>query len=295
MRSLISQYLEQLTGLHNASPHTLLAYRKDLDQFCTYFPKLDVTEVTHRHIREFLGTLKKTHSTISTARKLSAIRAFLRWCVEQGHLQSSPADLVDNPKLPQTLPKSLSVDEAFALCEPEHLRDKAIIELLYATGIRISELVALNIGKVDFGSGVIKVMGKGQKERLVPFHAKCAEALKAWIACHSSESWNPAPGSRVIARDDRPLFTGERGKRIDARVVRRMLAAHGKQIGVTGSMHPHRFRHTFATHLLESGADLRAIQEMLGHESISTTQRYTQINLDYLLKLYDSKHPHSKI
>lgn len=284
MRALINQYLEQLAGLHNASPHTLTAYRKDLDQFCTYFPKLSVGDITHRHIREFLGSLKKTHQTTSTARKLSAIRAFLRWCVEQGHLQNSPADLVDNPKLPKSLPKSLSVDEAFALCEPKHLRDKAIIELLYATGIRISELVALNVNQVDFGAGAIKVMGKGQKERLVPFHGKCAEALKAWIA---SEAQPP--------RNDEPLFTGERGKRINARVIRRMLAIHGKQIGLTGSMHPHRFRHAFATHLLESGADLRGIQEMLGHESISTTQRYTQINLDYLLKLYDSKHPHSKI
>ncbi len=287
MRALISQYLEQLIGLHNASPHTLTAYRKDLDQFCTYFPKLGVTEITHRHIREFLGSLKKTHSTTSTARKLSALRAFLRWCVEQGHLQSSPADLVDNPKLPKSLPKSLSVDEAFALCDPEHPRNKAIVELLYATGIRISELTALNIGQVDFGAGVVKVMGKGQKERLVPFHAKCGEALKAWI--------DSTPLPQGEREQNRPLFIGERGKRIDARVVRRMLAIHGKHVGLTGSMYPHRFRHAFATHLLESGADLRGIQEMLGHESISTTQKYTQINLDYLLKLYDSKHPHSKI
>ncbi len=264
------------------SVHTHDAYLNDLSQFQAYFPNAEISSINHRHIRQFLAHLKKDHQTSSMARKLSAIRSFLRWCVQESHLETSPADLIDNPKLPKPLPKSLSVDEAFALCEPDDIRDKALIELLYATGIRISELVSLKIKQVDLSAQIVRVMGKGQKERLVPFHDQCKEALEKLIRTLP----NTEPES--------PVFRGSRGKQIDVRVVRRMVGDYGKKAGITGSMHPHRFRHAFATHLLESGADLRAIQEMLGHASISTTQRYTQVNLDYLMKMYDKSHPHAK-
>jgi integrase/recombinase XerC len=154
-----------------------------------------------------------------------------------------------------------------------------MFELLYASGIRISELCALNIGDVDLDARIVRVMGKGRKERLVPFHDKCQEALVKWIA------------QRPVAT---ALFVGDRGARINARVVRLILAQVGQQLGIRGSVHPHQLRHAFATHLLESGADLRAIQEMLGHASISTTQRYTHVDLNHLMKVYDNSHPHAK-
>lgn len=284
MRQLIADFLTYQQKVKNVSPHTHAAYHNDLSQFNVFFPKLALQELTHHHVRQFLAYLKKDHQTVSVARKLSAVRSFLTWCVREGHLTSSAADLIDNPKLPKSLPKSLSVEEAFALCEPNNWRDKAMIELLYATGIRISELVALNHEHLDLENKVIRVMGKGQKERLVPFHDRCARALASL----------PSPLMGEGQGEGAPLFTGTRGKRIHPCSVRRMLRNYGQSLGITGSVHPHRFRHAFATHLLESGADLKAIQEMLGHSSISTTQRYTQVNLEHLMKIYDLSHPHAK-
>lgn len=280
MPELIQDFLTYLEHIKHVSAHTIDAYRNDLMQFCLYFPKVSLKDLNHHHIRSFLAKLRTDHKTVSVARKLSAIKSFLRWCTKEGHLLSSPADLIEHPKLPQSLPKSVSVDEAFALCEPpDQVRNRAIIELLYASGLRVSELVALNIEHIDLNSKLVRVMGKGQKERLVPFHDTCAAALKILIAGQSSKM---------------PLFMGTQGGRIHVRVVRRLIAEYGKSLGIGGSMFPHRLRHSFATHLLENGADLKSIQEMLGHASISTTQRYTEVNLDYLMKMYDSAHPHAK-
>lgn len=280
MHQLISEFLNHQQYIKHVSLHTYDAYQSDLKQFKIFFPNLAIQELTHHQIRNFLGHLRKSHQTVSVARKLSAIRSFLKWCVKEGHLSHSPADWIEYPKLPKLLPKSVSVDEAFALCEPpQQIRDKAIIELLYATGIRVSELVALNMEHINLSSKVVRVIGKGNKERLVPFHDTCAKALMPLIQSQFPQN---------------PLFVGTHGWRIHVRVIRRLLAQYGKSLGIAGSMHPHRLRHAFATHLLESGADLKAIQEMLGHASISTTQRYTEVNLDYLMKLYDSAHPHAK-
>ncbi|MEI6806301.1 MAG: site-specific tyrosine recombinase/integron integrase [Myxococcaceae bacterium] len=280
MPKLIQDFLTYLEHIKHVSAHTLDAYRNDLRQFAEYFPGLNLKNLNHHHIRSFLAKLRTNHKTISVARKLSAIKSFMRWCVKEGHLVNSVADLIEHPKLPQSLPKSVSVDEAFALCEPpDQIRNRALIELLYASGLRVSELVALNIEHIDLNSKLVRVMGKGQKERLVPFHDTCASALKILMADTPSQM---------------PLFTGTQGARMNVRVVRRLLAEYGKSLGIGGNMFPHRLRHSFATHLLENGADLKAIQEMLGHASISTTQRYTEVNLDYLMKMYDSAHPHAK-
>ena len=288
MRQLIQDFLKYQQNIKHVSKHTYIAYQADLAQFQAFFPDLALKNLNHHHIRSFLASLKKDHVTVSVARKLSAIRSFLKWCTKQGHLKSSPSDLIDSPKLPKSLPKSVSVDEAFALCEISNPRDKAILELFYATGIRVSELVALNLEHIDLNSKTVRVLGKGQKERLVPFHDKCAEALMPLMQ-------KTPPNPPFSKGGETTLFLGTQGKRIDVRVVRRLIAQYGQSFGIAGSMHPHRLRHAFATHLLESGADLKSIQELLGHASISTTQRYTEVNLDYLMKLYDSAHPHAKI
>ncbi len=280
MLELIQDFLTYLEHIKHVSAHTLDAYRNDLTQFREFHPKIALKDLDHRHIRSFLASVRKDHKVTSVARKLSAIKSFLRWCAKEGHLPNSPAEIVEHPKLPQSLPKSVSVDEAFALCEPPNqVRDRALIELLYASGLRVSELVGLNIEHVDLNSKLVRVMGKGQKERLVPFHDTCAEALKLLIVGQPAQM---------------PLFIGAHGARMNVRVVRRLIGQYGKSLGIGGSVFPHRLRHAFATHLLEGGADLKAIQEMLGHASISTTQRYTEVNLDYLMKLYDSAHPHAK-
>lgn len=280
MQNLIEEFLGYLQHIKNVSPHTVDAYRNDLRQFVSCFPDQKIQDLTHHQIRHFLAKLRLDHKTVSVARKLSAVRTFMKWCAKEGHLVASPADLIEYPKLPQSLPKSVSVDEAFALCEPANqTRDRAIIELLYASGLRVSELVSLNVENVDLSAKIVRVMGKGSKERLVPFHDKCREALSIIMAGQSPKM---------------PVFVGAHGARMNVRVVRRLLNQYGKSLGIAGNVFPHRLRHAFATHLLENGADLRAIQEMLGHASISTTQRYTEVNLDYLMKVYDSAHPHAK-
>lgn len=280
MQNLTTDFLAYLEHIKHVSTHTLDAYRSDLAQFQVYFRGSELKDLNHHQIRSFLGSLRKDHKTVSVARKLSAIKSFFKWCLKEGHMAISPAEFIEHPKLPQSLPKSVSVDEAFALCEPPNqLRDRALIELLYASGLRVSELVALNVEHVDLQGKLVRVMGKGQKERLVPFHDTCAEALKLLTAG---------------LQNHMPLFIGKQGARMNVRVVRRLIAEYGKSLGIGGSMYPHRLRHAFATHLLENGADLRAIQEMLGHASLSTTQRYTEVNLDYLMKLYDNSHPHAK-
>jgi integrase/recombinase XerC len=205
----------------------------------------------------------------------------------------SPTDLIVSPKIPRHLPSGLSVDEVFTLCDEPikvtklSVRDEAIVELLYATGIRVSEACGLNIRSVDLVSKVVTVIGKGDKERIVPFHDKCAAKLKAWLECRLAQY----PTDSIA---NAPFFVGSQGDRINDRVVRKLLERYGLSFGVNGSLHPHRFRHAFGTHLLESGADLRTIQEFLGHATISTTQQYTQVNLSHLMKVYDSAHPHSK-
>ncbi|MBH1989026.1 MAG: tyrosine recombinase XerC [Myxococcaceae bacterium] len=282
MKDRIEEFLRYLKHTKNVSPHTWIAYRNDLLQLAESLPEIDLPSLNHHHVRSFLAGLRRDHQTASVARKLSAVRSFLKWCVKQGYLLNSPADLLEYPKLPQSLPKSVSVEEAFALCDnpPAQTRDRAILELFYASGLRVSELVSLNVEDVDLASKIVRVMGKGRKERLVPFHERCRDSLGLVMAGLAGKT---------------PLFMGQQGRRMNVRVVRRLLAGYGKSLGISGNVFPHRLRHAFATHLLENGADLRAIQEMLGHASISTTQRYTEVNLDYLMKVYDKSHPHAKL
>lgn len=295
----VEDFLTNLSHVRRASPHTLASYRRDLEQLHGWLvekkhpaakalAKLDAIA-----LRGFLASRHGHDKTTSVLRKLSAIRSFLKWAKRDKRIQQSPAELLDSPKRPKQLPRSVSVDEAFALCaapdesEPEGVRDVAVIELLYGSGLRVSELVGLDLDDVDLRGQSVRVLGKGRKERVVPFHDECKRALERWLA----------EGRPQLARDpdERALFVGSRGKRVNDRVIRRHLERYGVEVGARGRVHPHKLRHAFATHLLEGGADLRGIQELLGHASLGTTQRYTHVDLARLMRVYDGAHPRAKV
>lgn len=297
MNTHIATFLEHLRDERRLSEHTVAAYRADLEHFsCWASTKLGpqdwLIKLNHYHLREYLSFCFHRYKNISIARHLSALRCFLRYQVRLGHIKASPADLIENPKVTKPLPKPVSVDEAFSVCDQKHssdalgIRNRAMCEILYASGIRISELVNLDIDHIDLKARLIRVMGKGKKERIVPIHRACRELLKLWLNSYRSE----------ILKDgaDKALFVGERGERIHPRVVRLMLSELGQQLDIAKNLHPHRLRHSYATHLLESGADLRSIQELLGHATISTTERYTDVDLSSIMRQYDKAHPHAK-
>lgn len=295
VRQHLATFLEHLRLVRRASPHTVEAYAKDLEQLLVWLEGKglaaadDITRVDLFALRGYLAERHKRDSTTTIMRRLSAIRTFLRWAVKQGLLVSSPAEALDSPKRPRLLPRTVSVDEAFALCAAPgaatatSLRDRAVIELLYGAGVRVSELCGLNLSDVDLSQCTLRVLGKGRKERMVPFHDQCRRALGRYL----SEARPLLSG----ANQGDALFLGERGGRLSDRVVRRFLARYGLEVGARGRVHPHKLRHAYATHLLEGGADLRGIQELLGHASLGTTQRYTHVDLARLSRVYDAAHP----
>jgi integrase/recombinase XerC len=306
MKELIERFLEHLRVERNASAHTLRSYASDLEQFRSFLwsagfhrdeKKGDIRaeKIDHLAIRAYLSRLYREHKKSSLARKLAAQRSFFRYLVDEGLMKRSPAEIVATPKQEKNLPSFLSVDEVFALVEkpdratPWGARDRAILETLYSCGIRVSELVGLSDGDVDFQLGIVRVYGKGRKERIVPIGGKAIEALRAYLPRRDE----------VLARRKKsgpraPLFINPRGTRLTARSVARILQKHVLRSGLLRKMSPHALRHTFATHLLDAGADLRAIQEMLGHVSLSTTQRYTHVSMDKLMEVYDKAHPRAK-
>ena len=241
-------------------------------------------------LRKYLSFLHRKNRKSSIARKLSTLRSFFKYLVREQILSANPAKPVSTPKVEKLLPSTLTVDEAFRLVESPsrdkrmsetELRDRAILELLYSSGIRVSELVGLNPDRVDLDLGIIKVMGKGRKERIVPIGTKAIEALKSYAKI------------RGRMEDTSPLFLNLRGGRLTDRSVVRLVKKYGRQSGIFRKISPHSLRHTFATHLLDAGADLREIQEMLGHASLSTTQRYTHLTVGKLMEVYDKAHPRS--
>ena len=306
MKELIERFLEHLRVERNASAHTLRSYASDLEQFRSFLwsagfhrdeKKGDIRaeKIDHLAIRAYLSRLYREHKKSSLARKLAAQRSFFRYLVDEGLIKRSPAEIVATPKQEKNLPSFLSVDEVFALVEkPDRAtlwgaRDRAILETLYSCGIRVSELVGLSDGNVDFELGIVRVYGKGRKERIVPIGGKAIEALRAYLPRRDE----------VLARRKKsgpraPLFINPRGTRLTARSVARLLQKHVLRSGLLRKVSPHALRHTFATHLLDAGADLRAIQEMLGHVSLSTTQRYTHVSMDKLMEVYDKAHPRAK-
>lgn len=280
----------------NLSVHTLRAYRHDLLEFLRFVKSQTDTDagpvaperVDVLLLRRYLARLHKRNCRTTIGRKLSAIRSFFRYLVRQGALQVNPAETVATPRRERYLPKVLTVDEMFALIqaaasdEPLTVRDRAILELFYSSGLRVGELAALDVGHVDLVEGLVRVRGKGDKERIVPVGRMARQALDRYLV------------ARGAPRQDQPLFLNYRGERLSARSIERNLKKWLLRAGILKDASPHALRHSFATHLLDGGADLRAIQELLGHASLSTTQKYTQVSLDRLMDVYDRAHPRSR-
>jgi integrase/recombinase XerC len=313
MKNQLADFLDHLRLNENASAHTVRAYESDLTQFITFVaaalnrrrPDLQATDFNHLHIRAFLADLhKRGNSRASAARKLAAIRTFGRYLRREGAIQGDPAALVGTPKRE---PAHLAEAEMSRLLEmpdtssPLGRRDRAILELFYASGLRLSELVGVGLEDVNLSSRVVRVLGKGGKERIVPFNRSTEAAIRAWLNDRESIAAAVRPPSRTrfgvtgkVIKSRRgvdPLFLNYQGGRLSTRsvdrLVRKYVAACSTRFGIS----PHALRHSFATHLLERGADLRVIQELLGHARLSTTQRYTHVNAAQLLDAYRKAHP----
>ncbi len=303
MDELIQAYADHLKGERHVSPHTLRNYLSDLEQFRAFLvdrklcldrrgavDAIDLSKVDIHVVRAYLASLTKHRKKSSVGRKLAALKSFFRYLVAVHRLPKDPLLLIHTPKQEKPLPGFLSVDDVFQLLagiqvkNALDIRDRAILEFFYSTGVRVSELAGLNWADLDFSLGIVKVLGKGSKERIVPFGNLAKEALQNYAA-EQRKQWNyPCKGESAV-------FLNSRGGRITTRSVARIVEKHLRRAGITVKMGPHGLRHTFATHLLNSGADLRVIQEMLGHTSLSTTQRYTHVNLDQLSAVYDKAHP----
>src|ERR1051325_1046642 len=301
---LQSQFLEHLRYERNLSEHTLRNYQSDLQQFYDYLapanPKTGkrnepaLSALDHITIREWLASLHAAEKQkTSIARKLSPLRTFFQFLVREGVLEMNPAKLVSTPRLEKKLPKHLSVEEAVKFVEAPDVetdlgkRDRAMLELMYATGVRVAELTKLNIGHIDFKNRLIRVTGKRRKERIVPFGEPALEALRSYLDVRESFV-DAAP---ISQREPEAMFLNYQGTRITTRSVGRMVEKYIKLCSGRYDISPHALRHSFATHLLDSGADLRDIQELLGHARLSTTQVYTHVSMEKLIQVYDKAHP----
>ena len=293
----IDRFVRHLSRELRASPHTSAAYQRDLAQFSAFAaehcPGSAPRDINLRLLRAFLGKLARTHSAASIARKASAIRSWLRYLQRCGNLVTNPADLLASPKLSPPLPTFLNVDETAAvLVAPdqssvEGLRDRALLEVLYGSGLRVSEVCGLNLGDVESPRsdlGRVRVFGKGGKERLVPLGSNAVASVMGYLA-RRSELRHPRTGEL----DQAALFVSKRGVRIAPRALQLLVRRYGSSGAARADLHPHALRHTFATHLLDEGADLRAIQEMLGHTSLATTERYTHVSVEQLMKIYNGE------
>ena len=310
MKEQLESFLEHLALNENASDHTVRAYQSDLTQFLGFLaqqlqrPRGDVAprDFDRGRVREFLSELhKRGNSRSSAARKLAAIRAFGRFLRREGVVESDPAAFVGTPKREQRLPAHLGESEMSRLLEtpdtshPLGRRDRAILELFYASGLRLSELVGLDVDDINLSSRVVRVLGKGQKERIVPFNRSTEDALRAWLkdweSIGASEKRGQSNSNKMRKKASVPVFLNYQGRRLSTRsvdrLVRKYVAACSTRFGIS----PHALRHSFATHLLERGADLRAIQELLGHARLTTTQRYTHLNAAQLIETYRKTHP----
>jgi integrase/recombinase XerC len=284
----VERFLRYLAVERGASPHTLKSYRTDLADCAAFLAgrKLGtLVDADARLLRAYLAALhERGLARSSVARRLATLRSFYRFLIRRGHAQVNPAREVHSPKLPKRLPSYLPIDESEALLRvdppatPAGARDRAILELLYATGVRVAELSGLDVEDVDLRDGAVRVLGKGSKERIVPVGGKAVAALRVYLR---------DGGGRASG----PLFLNERGGRLTVRSVHRIVRARARAAGLYRRVSPHTLRHTFATHLLDAGADLRLIQELLGHARLGTTQKYTHVTTDRLMKIYDAAHP----
>lgn len=299
MEKYIEEFLEYLDIERNFSPHTLSAYRLDLRQFLQFLllsePSLTVSSINHLTIREFLAYLQvRKCSRRTTSRKLSSLRSFFAFLSRRGYISSDPTSGLRTPRIERRLPKFLDLDQVVRLVEapskdtPLGLRDRAILEMLYSTGMRVSELVDSNLAQVDFIGGVLKVRGKGRKERLLPIGERALEALTKYLEKRDALL---KKRKKDIAQDETALFLNKWGGRMKRLAVMRMIKKYIKKVSAELNISPHTMRHTFATHLLDAGADLRVIQELLGHADLSTTQIYTHLTTKKLKSVYDNAHP----
>lgn len=285
-KELLDKFLKILEIEKGYSSHTIRAYKKDINSFLEYV-KTKLEEVDLLDIRGFVvHEIKRGINKSSISRRLSSIRTFFKFLYREGYIKNNPAKLVSNPKQKKILPRFLTVDEVFSLVEkPEGIgfmiaRDKAILELLYSSGLRVSEICNLNYDDINIQESLIKVMGKGKKERIVPIGSKALDATKTYIV------------ERLLLKTkEKAFFLNRLGKRLSERGIRRIVEKYSKLVSMKGKATPHTLRHTFASHLLQGGADLRVIQELLGHSSLSTTQRYTHLDITHLMDIYDKAHP----
>ncbi|MBI3203643.1 MAG: tyrosine recombinase XerC [Myxococcales bacterium] len=300
----LSRFAEHLAGERRASAHTVQAYASDLAQLSSFVRAkskraLGPEDIDKLTLRAWLGELSRTRSPTSIARKLASVRAFFRYLAREGEVRENPAELLATPKVRRKLPAFLSVDAAAQVMDApapsarttpsEQARDRLMLELLYGSGLRVSELSGLDLDAIFLEQGEIRVLGKGRKERIVPLGSRARAALEAYLPLRP-ELRHP----KSDAQDPRALLLTRRGTRLGVRRVQVLVQRYGALAAGRPDLHPHALRHTCATHMLEGGADLRAIQEMLGHSSLSTTQRYTHVSLDQLLGVYDRAHPLAK-
>lgn len=303
-RDVLTAFSEYLRREKGYSHHTVRNYRNDLNQFVGFLASKGVTPrekrgwttgVTPVLIREYLGSLFGLYKRVSIARKLSAVRTFFVFLEKRGGLARNPASETATPKLGKYIPTHLPVDDMFRMLAGaekgvgSELRDLALMEVLYSCGLRVSEVCGLDISSMDLDERIVRVVGKGNKERMVPVGRKALAAVKDYL--FSTEGLRRRAGH---AAGEGPLFLNARGGRLTARSAGRIIKKHALRSGLDHSVSPHALRHSFATHLLEGGADLRSVQELLGHASLSTTQRYTHVTLDRLMAVYDRAHPRSK-
>jgi len=290
----IAKFIRALQG-RNASVHTIKAYRTDLEEFSAYVGPQGWSDIDHVLIRGYLSSLyERGLSKTSVARALAALRSLYRWLAQEGVVDQNPAKLVATPKLPKKLPRVPTIEEVNTVLDEEMPdssafaeRDRVILELLYGCGIRNSELIGINLDDIRWSNEIILVRGKGKKERYVPLGESAADAVRAYL-----------PRRQQVIGDartsEKALLVNLRGSRLTTRSVGRIVKQIAVSKGLSPDVHPHTLRHAFGTHMLEEGADLRAIQEMLGHERLATTQRYTQLTVKHVMEVYDRTHPHAK-
>jgi integrase/recombinase XerC len=297
--TFIPLFLRWLEVEKGYSVHTVTGYGRDLSGFAETLPEdLEPGMLEAVHVRRFVVSLHGQNSAATVGRKLSALRTFFKFLLREHLIKDDPIAGIAGPKVGKYLPVFLTVDEVFLLLETPGkkdrfmLRDRAILELLYSTGMRVAELVSRDILSLDFATEMLKVRGKGNKERLVPVGRPALEAMRAWLPLREQLIADRARRGREVERE--ALFLNGRGSRLTSRSVERMVKSYGERAGIPQIVTPHALRHSFATHLLEMGADLRSVQELLGHASLSTTQRYTHLTLDHLTEVYDKAHPHAK-
>jgi integrase/recombinase XerC len=320
MKPIIEKFIAYLRYERNVSPNTIREYRRDTQQFADFITPpgektLPLTEINHRVVREYASWMYDQHlEKASVARRLASLRTFFKFCMREKLVRENPARFVPRPKLPKRVPRVLTAEELNGFLDglahgiggrqsrlasrrigrsPEEAnqtlkRDRAILELLYGSGLRVSELAGLDVANLDRQEQMLRVLGKGRKQRQVPFGRKAQEALEAYWPMREATLARARKGAAEQA-----VFLNPMGGRLTARSVRTLVKKYARLANVNWDLHPHALRHAFATHLLADGADLRAIQELLGHVSLSTTQRYTQASIRQLMEVYDKAHPHA--